>query len=366
MGSAFSILKPLPVVASFATISKRWGPARPRFVSRQTRRTRCASSRQGDDRATRCRARGLIGLGYEVTEGMSTTFVKDGRLVLGSAARPDYGVEISAAAGSERMQMRAVALEVAGRGPDPGRDLDAETIWCGDVWSRRDPAGRRCGIDRGAIDRSHEPRTGRVSSGAQFPSRDRDTRISRHDLVRRLQTSVLAAFNDIQSRVGNQKLWIGPNEHYFVYHRNFWPRDPYFAWFDYWLKGKPTGIMDEPPVFYAPRAWVEDREAYTPDDWRHAERWPPQEARPQRLYLRGDGSLGADGPGGPARHYRYDPHRPIPTAAKRERLAERGPLRGFVGTVSKAIDLIGQYQDAGVHLLITQALQPTKDLILMR
>jgi len=39
-------------------------------------------------------------------------------------------------------------------------------------------------------------------------------------------------------------------------------------------------------------------------------------------------------------------------AAKRERLAERGPLRGFVGTVTKAIDLIGQYQDAGVHLLI--------------
>src|SRR5271156_3028150 len=72
------------------------------------------------------------------------------------------------------------------------------------------------------------------------------------------QTSVLAAFNDIQSRVGNQKLWIGPNEHYFVYHRNFWPRDPYFAWFDCWLKGEPTGIMDKPAVFYAPRAWIED------------------------------------------------------------------------------------------------------------
>ena len=28
-------------------------------------------------------------------------------------------------------------------------------------------------------------------------------------------------------------------------------------------------------------------------------------------------------------------------AAKREGLAERGPLRGFVGTVSQAIDLIG-------------------------
>jgi putative CocE/NonD family hydrolase len=138
------------------------------------------------------------------------------------------------------------------------------------------------------------------------------------------QTSVLAAFNDIQSRVGNQKLWIGPNEHYFVYHHNFWPRDPYFAWFDYWLKGEPTGIMDEPAVFYSPRAWVDDREAYTPADWRHAERWPP-EARPQRLYLRGDGSLGADGPGGPPRRYRYDPRRPIPTAGGRNMLIDAGP-----------------------------------------
>lgn len=39
-------------------------------------------------------------------------------------------------------------------------------------------------------------------------------------------------------------------------------------------------------------------------------------------------------------------------AAKRERLAARGPLRGSVGTVSEAIDLIGQYQDAGLDPLI--------------
>jgi hypothetical protein len=39
-------------------------------------------------------------------------------------------------------------------------------------------------------------------------------------------------------------------------------------------------------------------------------------------------------------------------AAKRERLAARRPLRGFVGAVSRAIDLIGQYKDAGVDLLI--------------
>jgi len=39
-------------------------------------------------------------------------------------------------------------------------------------------------------------------------------------------------------------------------------------------------------------------------------------------------------------------------AARRERLAARGPVRGFVGTVTEAIELIGQYQDAGIDLLI--------------
>jgi F420-dependent oxidoreductase-like protein len=39
-------------------------------------------------------------------------------------------------------------------------------------------------------------------------------------------------------------------------------------------------------------------------------------------------------------------------AAKRERLSDRGPLRGFVGAVSEAVDLIGQYREAGVDLLI--------------
>jgi hypothetical protein len=39
-------------------------------------------------------------------------------------------------------------------------------------------------------------------------------------------------------------------------------------------------------------------------------------------------------------------------AAKREHYLASGPLRGFVGAVSQAIDLVGQYRDAGVQLLI--------------
>jgi putative CocE/NonD family hydrolase len=138
------------------------------------------------------------------------------------------------------------------------------------------------------------------------------------------QTSVIAAFQDIQARTGTQKLWIGPNDHYFVYADNFWPRDPYFEWFDYWLKGKRAAIIDEPPVFYSPRAWVENRMSYKPTDWRRAERWPPPGVVPQRFYLRGDGSLRRDGPGGDARTYIYDPRRPIPTLGGRNMLIDAG------------------------------------------
>ncbi len=47
------------------------------------------------------------------------------------------------------------------------------------------------------------------------------------------QTSVIAAFQHIQARAGQQRLWVGPNAHYFIYESQFWPRDPYFEWFDH-------------------------------------------------------------------------------------------------------------------------------------
>lgn len=139
------------------------------------------------------------------------------------------------------------------------------------------------------------------------------------------QTSIIAAFNDIQARAGNQLLWIGPNDHYYIYETNFWPRDPYFDWFDYWLKHEPTGIMERPAVHYSPRAWVDDRAGYTAHDWRYAERWPLAQARPRRLYLRGDGSLLPSGPEGAPRHYTYDPRRPMPTFGGRNMLIDAGP-----------------------------------------
>jgi putative CocE/NonD family hydrolase len=139
------------------------------------------------------------------------------------------------------------------------------------------------------------------------------------------QTSVIAAFQEIQARSGTQKLWIGPNEHYFVYAENFWPRDPYFDWFGYWLKDEPTDLIATPAVFYSPRAWIDDPAFYRPDDWQQAERWPPPGVTPRRLYLRCDGTLGEEAKGEP-RGYVYDPRRPVPTLGGRNMLIDPGPL----------------------------------------
>jgi putative CocE/NonD family hydrolase len=140
-------------------------------------------------------------------------------------------------------------------------------------------------------------------------------------------TSVIAAFNDIQARVGNQILWIGPNAHYFVYAPNFWPCDPYFEWFDHWLKAKPSALLERPAVLYSPRAWIDEVKDYVPDDWCESERWPPASSVPERLYLHADGRLSAALPSnGETRSYRYDPHHPIPTLGGRNMSIDAGPL----------------------------------------
>jgi uncharacterized protein len=139
------------------------------------------------------------------------------------------------------------------------------------------------------------------------------------------QTSVVAAFTELHTRVSNQRLWIGPNSHGFVYERNFWPRDPYFEWFDHWLKGEHTQIMEEAAVFYSPRAWVTNEKTYVANDWRHSENWPPVGTVQPKFYLTGDGRLSTRGPGGEARTYIYDPRQPIPTLGGRNMLIEAGP-----------------------------------------
>jgi predicted acyl esterase len=56
--------------------------------------------------------------------------------------------------------------------------------------------------------------------------------------------------------------------------------DNAYDWFDYWLKGEPTGIMDRPSVSIQ-RKFTRDREEYAT--------WPPENVRNEVLYLRPSG-----------------------------------------------------------------------------
>ena len=69
------------------------------------------------------------------------------------------------------------------------------------------------------------------------------------------------------------------------------------AWYDHWLKGRNTGVMDGPPIRYqVPGA----------DGWRTAADWPPQ-AQLTPFALRADGTLGPDEGDPGFRQYLYLP-----------------------------------------------------------
>ncbi len=69
-------------------------------------------------------------------------------------------------------------------------------------------------------------------------------------------------------------------------------------WFDHWLKGRDTGMLEEPRLsFYLPR-WRRQSFRYTgdvPGEWRHVDDWPETAFEPGlRLYLRPEPELAPD------------------------------------------------------------------------
>jgi hypothetical protein len=73
---------------------------------------------------------GLASLGYEVREGMTTSWVRDGRIILRKPGTPDYGVELGAPADAARLQIRLVGSDRPSTPRSAQRDRDQETIWC--------------------------------------------------------------------------------------------------------------------------------------------------------------------------------------------------------------------------------------------
>jgi predicted acyl esterase len=103
------------------------------------------------------------------------------------------------------------------------------------------------------------------------------------------------------------KALIGPWDHYFPH--NAWPgpqmewRREAVRWWDHWLKGEDTGIMDEPAFAIYVRDWHPPGPGvdFVPGSWRWEEGWPLQRASREVLYARADHTLGTR-PGPAATH----------------------------------------------------------------
>ncbi|MEU6076197.1 CocE/NonD family hydrolase [Micromonospora sp. NPDC047074] len=73
--------------------------------------------------------------------------------------------------------------------------------------------------------------------------------------------------------------------------------DEHLRWFDHWLRGRDTGVMDSPAVRY---------HVMGADTWRTARSWPPEPASSGTWHLGPAGELGPEPRAGEARRYEVD------------------------------------------------------------
>ena len=114
------------------------------------------------------------------------------------------------------------------------------------------------------------------------------------------------------------KAIVGPWSHFFPHDAHPQPRIEWrheaVRWFDQWLKGRNTGIMDEPRFAVYMRRWHPPRTDLDdiPGEWRWEEGWPIARVRQRPIYPQPNHTLGATAPGsaaagGAAHRLRYVP-----------------------------------------------------------
>ncbi len=109
----------------------------------------------------------------------------------------------------------------------------------------------------------------------------------------------LKAFQSLQVP---KKVLIGPWGHYYPEEPDALPgpridtRPEYLRWFDHWLKGLDTGIMDEPPVTVFVRRWRPPALLTLEDagEWRNEAGWPPPDVQPTSFHLHAGGALSTE------------------------------------------------------------------------
>jgi len=153
------------------------------------------------------------------------------------------------------------------------------------------------------------------------PFWDRASLNSRYDSIR-IPTFVIGGWYDgyrdsvprmLEHMEAPVKVMLGPWAHSFPH--NAYPkpqmewRHEAVRWFDQWLKGKDTGIMDEPAFavyvrdWYPPTVPVEE----VPGKWRFEEGFPLQRTQYRNLFLGADHALGGGDPQAGTHSLQYDP-----------------------------------------------------------
>lgn len=92
------------------------------------------------------------------------------------------------------------------------------------------------------------------------------------------------------------KAWVGPWNHNYPNGSDYGPlyewRDQAVRWFDYWLKGRDTGVMKDPRLLVYLQHWHPpgSQNQDVPGEWR-SEQWPPRGLAPATFYLDSDHRL---------------------------------------------------------------------------
>jgi uncharacterized protein len=100
---------------------------------------------------------------------------------------------------------------------------------------------------------------------------------------------------------------IGPWNHSFPNNADFGPRvewrDQAVRWWDYWLKGRDTGVLSDPKLIVFMRRWYppDPNLDGVPGEWRIESGWPPEGQSKKTLYLQPDHTL-AESSSQPAVH----------------------------------------------------------------
>jgi hypothetical protein len=70
-------------------------------------------------------------------------------------------------------------------------------------------------------------------------------------------------------------------------------RDQAVRWFDYWLKGRDTGVLQDPRLVIYMQHWhpPDPNLQNAPGEWRREDVWPPRNAKPSTLFLQANHTL---------------------------------------------------------------------------